>query len=63
MIHQLESVFLVVRMDTMAKVAIRSVLQIVITLLARQTQASALEYVKPASMVLFAMNRAVVVKL
>lgn len=62
-IHQLESVFLVVGMDTMAKIAIRSVLQIVITLLARETRAGALEYVKRPSMAFSVTNRAMGAKL
>lgn len=62
-IHQLESVFLVVWMDTMVTIAIGSALPIVVILLARETLAGALEYVKRAFMVLFAMNRAVVAKL
>lgn len=62
-IHQLESVFLVVWMDTMVTIVIGSALPIVIILLARETLGGALEYVKRAFMALFAMNRAVVAKL
>lgn len=62
-IHQLESVFLVVWMDTMVTIVIGSALPIVVILLARETLAGALEYVKRACMALFAMNRAVVAKL
>lgn len=62
-IHQLESVFLVVWMDTMVTIVIGSALPIVVILLARKTLAGALEYVKRAFMALFAMNRAVVAKL
>lgn len=62
-IHQLESVFLVVWMDTMVTIVIGSALPIVVVLLARETLAGALGYVKRAFMALFAMNRAVVAKL
>lgn len=62
-IHQLESVFLVVWMDTMVTIVIGSALPIVVILLARETLEGALEYVKRAFMALFAMNRAVVAKL
>lgn len=62
-IHQLESVFLVVWMDTMVTIVIGSALPIVVILLARETLAGALEYVKRAFMALFAMSRAVVAKL
>lgn len=62
-IHQLESVFLVVWMDTMVTIVIGSALPIVVILLARETLAGALEYVKRAFMAHFAMNRAVVAKL
>lgn len=62
-IHQLESVFSVVWMDTMVTIVIGSALPIVIILLARETLGGALEYVKRAFMALFAMNRAVVAKL
>lgn len=61
--HQLESVFLVVWMDTMVTIVIGSALPIVVILLARETLEGALEYVKRAFMALFAMNRAVVAKL
>lgn len=62
-IHQLESVLLVVWMDIMVTIVIGNALPIVIILLANETQASALEYVKRTFMALFAMNRAVVAKL
>lgn len=62
-IHQLKNIFLIIKINTITKITIKNILQIIITLLTKKTQTNTLKYIKQPSITFSITNHTINTKL